>query len=159
VRFLNKNQHTRRNFSYFVHRNDDELAKIGLFQSQFLRSKINLIFSKMIFSYDKLGEQLLLASFPISITLKNAYFVKMCPNFTRSPLFLFINYKNFRRVCRFFSKISLISDMTARNFIIKRTLKDTTHESSIRDKILIFDTTYRYYNLPLYPCLSENIAT
>ena len=67
------------------------------FQSQFSRSKINLIFLKMIFLYEY---QIRRTSFTGNIFYFNhfkniLYLVKMCPIFASSP-FLFAEYQNRR---------------------------------------------------------------
>ena len=70
----------------------------------------------------KLGEQLLLATFSISIIFKKLYLVKMCPIFAGSPLFLFTNIKISFEYDDFYAKISIILDTSAKNFITQQTL-------------------------------------
>jgi hypothetical protein len=70
----------------------------GIFnvQSQFWKSKNNLIFLKTIFFLkNKLGGQQLLSTFSILVIFEKLYLVKMCPIFDSAPLLLFTRYQNF----------------------------------------------------------------
>ena len=86
-RFLLPNEHTQSIFWYILRRLEWEYWILGNFRvyNQFLRPNIGLIFQKK-FSYLNiiLGEQLLLATFSISINLKKCLFSKNVPNFFMS---------------------------------------------------------------------------
>ena len=87
-RFLYPNKHTQMIFWYLVRRFGWELSKIGHFQSSasIFGAKYQLNLPRKWFSFlnIKLGEQLSLATFSISIILKKVYLIKMCPIFNAS---------------------------------------------------------------------------
>ena len=124
---MHKNQHTQRKFWYFAHRKNDELEKIGRFQSQFSRSKINLIFSKMIFLYEyQIRRTTFISSiFYFNHLKKNVINLLNVLKFRAHHYFCLQNIKISFEYADFYAKISLILHTSAKNFITQQTLIST----------------------------------